>query len=99
MGVNMETKQCCKRVFSGERWDISGHQCQRNAKVIRNGKPYCTIHDPIREERKRKEWDEKWKKEQEERKKKYRRKLAMERACKGVETEVLEKIKVKDLLK
>jgi uncharacterized Zn finger protein (UPF0148 family) len=38
--------------------------CSRNAVVERDGKPYCTIHDPVRVAEKRAErnrkWDEEW---------------------------------------
>ena len=34
--------------------------CYRDAKVERNGKPYCKMHDPERVEAKRKSQNEKW---------------------------------------
>jgi len=39
-----EGKQCSERV-SHDDWGHT-HQCPRGAKVIRNGKLYCKIHDP-----------------------------------------------------
>ena len=46
----LEPHICSKRVFSGERWDMGGHPCSRKATVERDGKWWCTQHDPAREE-------------------------------------------------
>ena len=42
-------KQCSATYFSG--W--SRYRCSKNAKVERDGKSFCTIHDPVRIEEKR----------------------------------------------
>lgn len=40
-----EIKRCCSTVRTGG--SFHGHQCTRNAKVERDGKPYCGSHDPV----------------------------------------------------
>lgn len=37
---------CSKSVLDGGRWP-SFHNCTRKAKVMRDGKGYCTTHDPV----------------------------------------------------
>jgi len=39
----------------------SGGFCSRKATVLRNGKPYCTQHDPVWRAEKRKARDDAWK--------------------------------------
>jgi len=41
------TETCCERVSELGGWH--SHPCTKPVKVIRDGKPYCTIHDPERE--------------------------------------------------
>jgi hypothetical protein len=36
--------KCSEQVYSGYRWDFSGHHCQNKAVVIEDGKPYCKRH-------------------------------------------------------
>lgn len=36
--------QCSKRFYNGKTF--RGHQCGKPAKVERDGRHYCTIHDP-----------------------------------------------------
>lgn len=54
--------KCCVRVHSGGY--VRGHQCGKAAKVIRDGKPYCGIHDPVavraRKDKRNAEWKERW---------------------------------------
>lgn len=40
----MENQVCCINVGDGTGWH--SYPCQRKVKVIRDGKAYCTIHDP-----------------------------------------------------
>jgi hypothetical protein len=40
-----EIKRCCSTVRTGG--GFNRHQCTRNAKVERDGKPYCGSHDPV----------------------------------------------------
>ncbi len=63
----MEGKKCSVRV-GGEGYSInSGSPCQNLAKVVRNGRPYCGIHDPEYSKEKQRKWneqfDKKWAKE------------------------------------
>lgn len=37
--------QCCKRIFSSGS-TYQGAPCKRKATVLRDGKHYCSIHDP-----------------------------------------------------
>jgi len=46
-GEAMKTHVCSERVPDGGRWP-SFHGCTRAAKVERDGKRYCAIHDPER---------------------------------------------------
>jgi hypothetical protein len=42
-----ETKnlgKCSEKVYSGYRWDFTGHTCQNKAIIIEDGKPYCKRH-------------------------------------------------------
>ena len=38
--------QCSETVYSGERWDFTGHQCSRKGKEEYDGKWYCRQHNP-----------------------------------------------------
>lgn len=51
-----ETKQCCKARMDG--YHIVG--CRKPATVERDGRHYCTIHDPVRVAEKDKARSEKW---------------------------------------
>ena len=97
-GGDKMNERCCKHIFTGERWDFSGHQCSRKGIIEKDGKLYCKIHDPEAEQKRRKEQQEKWDAERKVENAKRRRKSAIEKACEGVPTEVLEQIKVRDLL-
>ena len=52
----------CSQLVYSER--VSSHPCQRRAKVTRDGRPYCTQHDPVRVEAaagaRRRVWDAEW---------------------------------------
>ena len=45
-----QTQRCCKEVWSGRAW--RPHHCKNKAKVERDGKFYCLMHDPVRKEEK-----------------------------------------------
>jgi hypothetical protein len=51
--------QCSQMVFGVGGW--YSHHCAKRPKVIRDGKKYCTVHDPeyikAKEEEKRKDWE------------------------------------------
>jgi len=62
-------EQCSVRIM-GEEYSVRlGSPCQNPAKVIRDGKPYCGMHDPdavkARRERRNAEADAKWASERE----------------------------------
>ena len=40
----MEKKQCSETVWNQDAWKV--FPCRKNAKVVRDGKNFCTIHDP-----------------------------------------------------
>ena len=48
--------QCSKMLFR----DYHSYPCSRSAKVERNGKGYCTQHDPVKVAEKIAERDAKW---------------------------------------
>lgn len=50
-------ERCSEHVYTGT-W--GGSSCSLKAKVERDGKGYCTIHDPVRRAEKRAERDRKW---------------------------------------
>lgn len=61
---------------SQDVWGYTGfyyYKCSRGATVERNGKFYCTQHDPVRRAEKRqarnRQWKEAWDREQEARRK------------------------------
>lgn len=87
--MSKERKQCFKQVFSGERCDMGGHPCTRNATVFANGNWWCGIHSPeavaARDKAKRERWD----KERALEDAKWERLDAEHAACEGVPTEAL----------
>ena len=55
--------QCSVKVYPADQWGaFHPHQCLKKATVEREGKHYCTIHDPeyVKEESKKRraKWDE-----------------------------------------
>lgn len=54
--------RCCTRVHSGGY--VRGRQCAKAAKIIRDGKPYCGMHDPVaikaRKDKRNEGWEERW---------------------------------------
>ena len=64
MGEAM-TNQCQARVWTSG--GFHSHQCQKLAKVKRDGMFYCRIHDPIVKAKKQKVRDQKWDAEQQQR--------------------------------
>lgn len=63
--MEYQKQRCEEKVWDSSSWH--SYQCTRNAKVERDGKHYCTIHDPIRikekQDKKHKKWKEKFEKE------------------------------------
>ena len=60
------TGRCAKMVPSRDAWTRPS-QCQRNAKVVRDGRGYCRQHDPEavaeRDRKRRVKWDIEWARE------------------------------------
>jgi len=83
-------------VFDESGWHK--HQCVRTKTVERNGEWYCWQHDPERTARKEQERREaseaRWKRITNQ----TQRTAAERAACEGVPTDVLEKVRVADLL-
>ena len=50
--------QCSERIYGG--YTVTGYPCSKPATVERNGKHWCTIHDPERVKQKAKERNERW---------------------------------------
>ena len=44
--------QCTKRVY--HKWNFSGASCSKPGKVERDGKWYCSRHDPVKQQEKEK---------------------------------------------
>ena len=83
-------ERCNETIYAG-MW-AREVQCQRTAKVERDGRSYCTQHDPVRvkekAEQKTKQWNEKYAQEKE----RWRRTRVVNAFCEGVDTDVLEKL-------
>lgn len=92
--------RCSKQVYPNDRWgSFHGHQCIITKNIVmRDGKPYCKIHDPVKEAAKQKERQKKWEEENKKEKEDYRRQKAMIQACQDVSTKILETINVSRLL-
>ena len=59
--MSMEGKCCSATVYrSGV---FCGYQCLNKPKVERDGKLYCSVHDPVRIAEKRNAKEEKWKRQ------------------------------------
>lgn len=52
MDNKLKDMKCCQKIFEKMGW--YNYPCNRTAKVLVDGKPFCGIHDP----NKRKEKDE-----------------------------------------
>jgi ferric-dicitrate binding protein FerR (iron transport regulator) len=58
-----EKKLCSETVYPRDRYgSFHGYPCTKKVTVERDGKPYCSIHDPeavkARDAARRKKWDE-----------------------------------------
>lgn len=93
----MSLNGCSKHISRG--W-FRSMPCSRKAKVQRDGKGYCTQHDPVAIAQRRKERDERFNKEWAAKDKQNRYQTAAIRACReaGLSVEALESNVVKDLL-
>lgn|GEM_PF-3346037 len=73
----------CSESVSGEgQWgSFHPHQCNNKGKVVREGKVYCTIHDPVRIELKAQQASEKWNREMTIRQEKFDRERFSVKYC------------------
>lgn len=53
----LDGKKCCYKKW---RW-TNPKECKYSAKVMRDGKPYCNIHDPEKRKARDEKWSAKWK--------------------------------------
>ena len=60
MGIP-EGAKCCAKIWEPGAW--RPRQCSKAAKVERDGKFYCGVHDPVRLQAKRDETHARWKAE------------------------------------
>jgi hypothetical protein len=98
-GGVMKKENCSVTVYPTDRFgSFHGYQCHKKATVEREGKKYCKIHDPVIVQQRREERYKKWDADNKISQEKFRRTQAMIKACEDVPTEVLEKIKIKDLI-
>lgn len=61
----MNTPKCCARIWN-DQW-LKYRTCSRNAKVDRDGKHYCGMHDPVYQAKAREEREARWQAEMDER--------------------------------
>ena len=54
----MDNNRCSASVHNG--FGVSFHQCFNKARVTRDGKGFCVIHDPVYVEARRKKLQAKW---------------------------------------
>ena len=78
---------CTESVF---RTDFYSSRCQKEGVVERDGKWYCTVHDPEYKKAKQVAWQKKFDAEYLARQQVYRRNFAMRKACAPFTTEELE---------
>jgi hypothetical protein len=87
--------RCSVRVYSSRRFDFRGRPCSKKATIQREGIWYCSIHDPITVEEKRRHRNEQWDKEYQE-KLRIRKREQLEHAyCEGLTDEELIKGRAK----
>jgi len=84
-----EKHQCSENVFEVDGFD---HQCQKTATVERNGKWYCTIHDPEYINAKREKRNAKWDAERKARKERYALDDARNNATEGLSLAELQSV-------
>ncbi len=53
-------ERCCARVRNSGSGYPYRHDCDKKARIIRDGKPYCKIHDPLLCKAKQKVRDAEW---------------------------------------
>lgn len=66
------------------------YPCGNNAKVERDDKWYCGIHDPERKRKKREAQEKTWEEESKKREKAFKRRSAEQHYCQNLDNEYLE---------
>jgi len=88
---NENLGRCSARVYAGS---FTGHPCTRNAKVLREGKPYCGTHDPVAIADKRKAKHAQWDQEAKEKGIRWaaeeKRRKAIQQLCGHIPTDELD---------
>ena len=80
-----EKRKCCYQKFQNSRY----YPCGNNAKVLRDGKNFCGVHDPERLQAIHDATSLKYKQRRDARNLVWERQDAERAACHGVETELL----------
>lgn len=75
------SETCSEKIWNG--WGRNHYRCENKAKVERDGKPYCGVHDP----EKRKKKDAERKAEWDRQSAIENRKWAILKACEGLTVE------------
>jgi len=86
----MKEKRQCEHTKKASLWSNHYVQCPHNAKVERDGKWYCGVHDPVSRRQKQDERDKKSSERYAEQKETWRRKIAETHYCEKLTTEYLE---------
>lgn len=88
-----QAERCSQRVLGEGRWAaFNTHQCSKKAVVERNGKKFCTIHDPERVKAVRDKNEAKWAEESRRRQAKWEWESAAKALCSGVDTETMKRL-------
>ena len=82
-------QQCATRIYGQRGGD---YPCQKPAKIEREGKWYCKVHDPEYIKEKREKWKTDFDKKFAEDSLRWDRTDAMRRACEGLTTEELNRV-------
>ena len=83
-------EQCSREV--ADSVSLHYYPCRRKAKVERDGKPYCTIHDPEYIKAKREKWNVEWEEKAKCWERSRARSDALDAATKGLTTEELQRL-------
>lgn len=98
MKDSKQTEKCSATVHSGG-WGMNSYRCSKNWKVRRDGKRYCTIHDPVRVEERRRTREAKWRKEFSQDNRKLIRTDLERIFCKGTTNTFLRRNKLVELIR
>lgn len=85
--------KCCMTVSGEGKWgSFHPHRCTKNATSERDGKSYCSIHDPEKVAAKKIAREAKWDEESKSRQRKWDRESAIQELCQNVDTEIIQKL-------